>query len=200
MWVWFILLFLVSGLLLTVSCAQKAVQPEPAISDSETEMIAQKAVEKARQEREAKQRVIEEEQLRQRERIRVERAEAAAAAERRAKAAARKMFQNEDVFFDFDSSILKAEAEDVLKRKAGWLRNNPGVSAIIEGHCDERGTNEYNLALGDRRAESAKLYLINLGIDAFRLTSISYGEERPIDPGQDEDAWAKNRRAHSVID
>ena len=197
MWVGFMLLFIVSGFLLITSCAKPVVKSEPAITDDEVEMIARKATETVRQEEMAKQRAIEETRLQQeRELI----ARKKAAAERQAKAAARRTFQNEDIFFDFDSSAILADAEDVLKRKAEWLRNSPGVSAIIEGHCDERGTNEYNLALGEKSAESAKLYLVNLGIDASRLTSISYGEERPISPGQGEDAWAKNRRAHWVID
>ena len=85
-------------------------------------------------------------------------------------------------------------------QKAEWMRENPNATVTIEGHCDERGTNEYNLALGDRRAESAKAFLTDLGIDSSRLTTISYGEERPVDPRSDEEAWAKNRRAHFVVD
>jgi peptidoglycan-associated lipoprotein len=113
--------------------------------------------------------------------------------------AARQQFMNEDVYFEFDSAALLSEAQEVLKRKAVWLRANPGVSVVIEGHCDERGTNEYNLALGDRRSESAKRFLMDLGIVAPRLTTISYGEERPVDTGHNEESWAKNRRAHFVI-
>lgn len=105
----------------------------------------------------------------------------------------------EDVYFDFDRSNLKPVAQDNLLRKAEWLRDNPDITVTIEGHCDERGTNEYNLALGDRRADSAKAFLVNLGIDRTRLTTISYGEERPVCAEQDEDCWAKNRRAHFVI-
>ena len=105
----------------------------------------------------------------------------------------------EDIYFDFDKSILTASAQDNLMRKAEWLRENPDATVTIEGHCDERGTNEYNLALGDRRAESAKAFLADLGIDPARLTTISYGEERPVDPRHSEEAWAKNRRAHFVV-
>ena len=90
-------------------------------------------------------------------------------------------------------------AQDVLKNKGMWLRDNPDVNVTIEGHCDERGTVEYNLALGDRRAESAKAYLVNLGIPASRIETVSYGEERPVDPGHNEAAWARNRRAAFVI-
>ncbi|MBW2437750.1 MAG: peptidoglycan-associated lipoprotein Pal [Deltaproteobacteria bacterium] len=112
---------------------------------------------------------------------------------------AREMFENEDVLFEFDSASLTAEAQEILRAKAEWLRDNPGVRVLIEGHCDERGTNEYNLALGDRRAFSSKAFLTDLGIDGARLSTISYGEERPIASGSSEDAWAKNRRAHFVI-
>jgi len=112
---------------------------------------------------------------------------------------ARNMFVNEDIYFGFDRYNLLPAAQAVLKKKAAWLRNNPDVSVSIEGHCDERGTNEYNIALGDRRAESAKAFLIDLGISGSRLQTVSYGEERPVDPGHNEEAWAKNRRAHFVI-
>ena len=105
----------------------------------------------------------------------------------------------EDIYFDFDKSTLTPAAQDNLLRKAEWLRENPDATVTIEGHCDERGTNEYNLALGDRRAESAKAFLIDLGIDPMRLTTISYGEERPVDPRHTEEAWAKNRRDHFVV-
>jgi peptidoglycan-associated lipoprotein len=105
----------------------------------------------------------------------------------------------EDIYFDFDKSTLTPAAQDNLLRKAEWLRENPDATVTIEGHCDERGTNEYNLALGDRRAESAKAFLVDLGIDPARLTTISYGEERPVDPRHNEEAWAKNRRDHFVV-
>ncbi len=108
------------------------------------------------------------------------------------------MVMQEDIYFEFDKSTLTPAAQDSLLRKAEWLRENPAATVTIEGHCDERGTNEYNLALGDRRAESAKAFLIDLGIDPSRLTTISYGEERPVDPRHMEEAWAKNRRDHFV--
>jgi len=105
----------------------------------------------------------------------------------------------EDIYFAFDKSTLTPAAQDNLLRKAEWLRENPDATVTIEGHCDDRGTNEYNLALGDRRAESAKAFLVDLGIDSMRLTTISYGEERPVDPRNTEEAWAKNRRDHFVV-
>lgn len=104
-------------------------------------------------------------------------------------------FEEEMIFFEFDRYDLTPEAKIVLERKAKWLRANPTYKVRIEGHCDERGTNEYNLALGDRRANAAKSYLINLGIEPERISTISYGEERPLDPRHTEEAYSKNRRA-----
>lgn len=104
-------------------------------------------------------------------------------------------FEDEMIFFEFDSYDLTADSKAVLERKAAWLKANPQYRLRIEGHCDERGTNEYNLALGDRRANAAKNYLVYLGIDPSRISTISYGEERPLDPGHNEEAYRKNRRA-----
>ena len=109
------------------------------------------------------------------------------------------MVMQENIYFDFDKSSLKPAAQENLLRKAEWLRDNSDVTVTIEAHCDERGTNEYNLALGDRRSESAKSFLVNLGISASRLTTISYGEERPVCAQSDEECWAKNRRAAFII-
>lgn len=99
------------------------------------------------------------------------------------------------IFFDTDKSELKREARATLERLAAWMNENPGVAITIEGHCDERGTREYNLALGDRRAAAARNYLIALGTNSARLGTISYGKERPAVPGHTEAAWAQNRRA-----
>jgi peptidoglycan-associated lipoprotein len=104
-----------------------------------------------------------------------------------------------DVFFDFDKDEIRPDQRDALAADADWLKKNPTVRITIEGHCDERGTRQYNLALGQRRAESAKEYLVSIGVDAGRIQTISYGKDRPFDPGHNEDAWAKNRRAHFVI-
>ena len=109
------------------------------------------------------------------------------------------MIMQEDIYYDFDKSTLKPAAQDNLMKKAAWLRANPNATVTIEGHCDERGTNEYNLALGDRRADSAKAFLVDLGIAASRLTTVSYGEERPVCTQHTEECWAKNRRAHFVL-
>jgi len=99
-----------------------------------------------------------------------------------------------NTYFDFDKSNLTPEAIGKLDKTAAWMQKNPKVKIEIAGNCDERGTNEYNMALGERRANSAKKYLVSMGIASDRLSTISYGEERPVDPGHNEAAWAKNRR------
>jgi peptidoglycan-associated lipoprotein len=108
-------------------------------------------------------------------------------------------FVNENIHFGFDSFVLSGQAQQILNSKADYLRANTGITVTVEGHCDERGTEAYNIALGERRAESVKNFLVNLGISANRLNTISYGEERPIAMGQNEAFWAKNRRAQFVI-
>jgi len=118
----------------------------------------------------------------------------------KAKAVALKTVVDEDIFFDYDSAALNPAAQEVLKNKSVILGKYPGVSVTIEGHCDERGTNEYNLALGERRAESAKNFLVSLGVNPSRFKTISYGEEKPLDAGNDESAWSKNRRAHFITE
>ena len=108
-------------------------------------------------------------------------------------------FEAKPVYFDFDKSLVKPEYWRVLREKAEFLKDNPNLDIRIEGNCDERGTNEYNLALGERRAESAKKFLISLGISPDRIQIISYGEERPLAVGHNEDSWALNRRNDFVI-
>jgi peptidoglycan-associated lipoprotein len=100
----------------------------------------------------------------------------------------------ETVYFDYDAFTIKPGARQALERNAAWLNAKPSIRVTIEGHCDERGSDEYNLALGERRAIAVKYYLVNLGIAAERLITISYGEERPAVDGQGETAWSKNRR------
>jgi peptidoglycan-associated lipoprotein len=104
----------------------------------------------------------------------------------------------EDAFFDFDDFSLRSDAKTALETDGKFLQRNSDTRIVIEGHCDERGSVEYNLALGEKRARAAKDYLVSYGIPGNRVTTISYGKERPFDPGHDEDAWAKNRRAHVV--
>ena len=187
LWIVLALTFIIPGLLFTASCAKKAVKEDTMAAqqaEEEAAMKAREAAERAKQEEMERQKALEEQKLKDEAMMKKEAMEA---------------FMNEDIHFDFDSSTLTPDAQEILKQKAQWLRDNPEKTATIEGHCDDRGTNEYNLALGDRRATSAKAFLVDLGIPASRLTTISYGEERPIDPGQNEEAWAKNRRCHFTI-
>jgi peptidoglycan-associated lipoprotein len=104
-----------------------------------------------------------------------------------------------DIHFDFDKYDIRPGDTEILKENAALLIKHPNVKIQLEGHCDERGTIEYNLALGERRANSTKKYLISIGISTGRISTISYGKEKPLDPGHNEEAWAKNRRAHTVI-
>lgn len=194
LWVCFAVLLVIPGLLFTASCAKKAVMEEPAMTQPSDEeaarMAAEKAAaEKARMEEMERQRALEEQRLQEE-----------AAQREQEMMAEKERLMSEDIYFDFDKSALTPMAREVLDRKARWLQDNPEVSVVIEGHCDERGTAEYNLALGERRAESAKTYMVDLGVVSSRLTTITYGEERPVDSGHNEEAWAKNRRAHFVIE
>jgi peptidoglycan-associated lipoprotein len=205
LWVLMGLMVIVPGLLFTVSCAKKVVQSEPTVEEQITaqDAAADKEVALAAQEKAAQEEAARQWEMKAEEDLRQSQlAEQAAKEEEmeRAKMAAMQMFMNEDIYFDFDSSALGDMAKEVLSRKAEWLRMTPDASIIIEGHCDERGTSAYNIALGDRRAESAKAFLLDLGINASQLTTISYGEERPVDTGKNEESWAKNRRAHFVVE
>lgn len=182
------------GLALTTSCAKKKIKAVPADRQVEISDAEKKAAAEAEKQR---QRQLEEERLLEEQRLKDEQEKEMA--RQAALEAARGAFTGEDIYFEFDSSALLAEAQELLTQKAQWLRNNASVEVIIEGHTDSRGTGEYNLALGDRRAESTKNFLIDLGIEPSRLTTVSYGEERPVDPGENEAAWALNRRAHFVV-
>jgi peptidoglycan-associated lipoprotein len=104
----------------------------------------------------------------------------------------------QDVYFDFDSYGIRSQDMPVLKKMAEWLQANPAIRLTIEGYCDERGTTEYNLALGQKRAGAVKDYFVAYGVNDQRLRTVSYGKEAPVDPGHTEEAWAKNRRAHFV--
>jgi peptidoglycan-associated lipoprotein len=103
------------------------------------------------------------------------------------------------VYFDFDAYAIRTDAEKILAQQADWLTRYPAVKVRIEGNCDERGTREYNLALGARRANSVREFLVAHGVSGDRIATVSYGKERPIDPGTGEDAWQRNRNAHTDI-
>lgn len=104
-----------------------------------------------------------------------------------------------DIHFAFDSYSLDSKAKDIAASNASWLKENSDATVEIEGHCDERGTNEYNMVLGSNRAKAVKDYMTTLGISSSRMSTISYGEELPLDPGHNPSAWAKNRRAHNKV-
>ncbi len=104
-----------------------------------------------------------------------------------------------DAFFDYDKADLRDDARTALAADADWLKKNRTIQFLVEGHCDERGTSEYNLALGDRRANAAKEYLVSLGVDASRIRTVSYGKERPFCSQSSEDCWQQNRRAHFLV-
>ena len=175
---------LVLGLLTMVSCSKpKVAEPDSAYQGQSGETDAERA---ARLEAER----LEAERLRAQQLQDQQQAQMAEAKSR---------FINQNVLFDFDSSELTGEAKDLLREKADWLQANPSETVMIEGHCDERGTTVYNLALGERRANAARTYLVDLGVSAHRLGTVSYGEEKPLDPSPTEDAYRINRRAQFVI-
>jgi peptidoglycan-associated lipoprotein len=184
-----IMFFLVSSLFL-FSCGKKEVKNEgvvskpPAVTDDE----AEKAKKRVRiKEQDPTDQGLREKALKEEE------------ARRLKEAAEKARFESEDIYFEFDQYILSDTAKKNLNKKAQWLKDYPSAKALIEGHCDERGSAEYNLALGQKRADAALQYMISLGINASRISSISFGKEKPLDPAHIEAAWAKNRRAHFVL-
>ncbi len=185
MWVNLMAAMIVATLFMTVSCAKKTIVSEPTtIEDQVT--VEEQAKDLAEQERikaqELQDQMVKEQALKEAKII-----------------ASKNRFVNQNIHFDFDSALLSSMAKMLLKEKAEWLRANSGVLVTIEGHCDEKGTTEYNIALGERRAIAAKTYLLNLGIPASRLATVSFGEEKPLDSGTSEEAYRKNRRAQFVI-
>jgi len=172
-----ILMAIAVVLVILPSCSKKEVQTEePAVQEQDQQMAAEKTREELEQER------LERE-----------------AAERQLRAEKIK-FMYEDIHFQKGRHSLNAEAQDILKRKAAWLMKNPDFKVLVEGHTDERGSKEYNFALGDLRAGAVKSFLIRQGIESPRLVAISYGNERPIDTAKTEKGREKNRRVHFVIE
>jgi len=178
-WLAIVLVMIFSAMIFTASCAQKMVKTEPATA---TQQEASKASDRFAKD-------TDQDRKSQEERFRVE-------------GSAREFTGNtvvsESVHFAFDSALLSEQAQQILISKADYLRTNSEERVTVEGHCDERGTDAYNIALGERRAEAVKNFLVDLGISTNRLNTISYGEERPIALGQNEASWAKNRRAQLV--
>ncbi|HET6765111.1 MAG TPA: peptidoglycan-associated lipoprotein Pal [Longimicrobiaceae bacterium] len=175
------------------ACRKKpVVSPNPGTSPADSAVTAQ-------QERQRADSIAMAERMRaERERAERERVERDRAARENATSGLRAAL-TERVYFDYDSDELTQAAEDLLQRKAAILRANPSVRLRIEGHADERGSTEYNLALGQRRAEAVRAYFGGYGIDGGRFTTVSYGKERPLVEGNDEDAWSRNRRAEFGI-
>jgi len=184
------MLIIILAFILPAGCAKTAaVKEEPQATAQATELEKEKAREKAMEEQLAQEKAKE---------------QAMAKEEAKEKAAKKAEVKEEasqfdDIHFAFDRSDLRPDAREILDMHAKWLKEHPKYGVRIEGNCDERGTVEYNLALGNRRANSAMKYLVDLGVDKKRISTISYGKERPLDPGHDEEAWAKNRRDHFVV-
>ena len=186
-WICLALFLVIPGLMFTASCAKQDVKTE------DEQMVAEEVTEEVEEEM-VEEEMVEEVVEETADFSEVEAEQAAREAEQM-----KMMFLGEYAHFAFDRSDLDETAQEILLRKAEFLRANPDTYITIEGHCDERGTNEYNLALGDRRAESAKSFIVDLGIEAYRISTVSYGEERPLCYVSDEECWAKNRRAAFVI-
>ena len=185
-WIILVLAFMALVIFSFSACTKSKISSTPSSTTSEEEEARKRAEEEARREALREETLREESLSEQQAKERME--------------SEKSMFENDDIYFEFDSIRLSPEAQEILAQKAAWLRKNPRARVTIEGHCDDRGTNEYNLALGEGRAQSARDFLVDLGIKESSLNVISYGEERPIDKGQNEDAWARNRRAHFVIE
>lgn len=177
---------LVAGLMTMVSCSKPKVADPGTMSQGQGETDAERAA-RLEAERQA--------------RLEAERIEAQQLEDQRQASIveAKSRFLNQNILFDYDSAELTDQAKELLREKADWLQANPSDTVEIEGHCDERGTTVYNLALGERRAKAARNYLVDLGVSASRLGTVSYGEEKPLDPAPTEAAYRINRRAQFVI-
>ncbi|MGQ9637883.1 MAG: peptidoglycan-associated lipoprotein Pal [Thermodesulfobacteriota bacterium] len=194
------------GLLLT-GCPKKTVvkeEPSAAARKEEAARIeaerAREAKEREAREREAREREAREREAKEREKAKEELEKSLIA--KKTPGIEGTVYEStllKTIHFDFDKYDIRPGDAEILKENASVLKKYPNLKIQIEGHCDERGTEAYNLALGERRATSTKNYLISLGISPDRITTISYGEERPLDPGHNEEAWAKNRRAQFII-
>jgi len=203
-WRWFGLMALVLALSVPwmTGCAKKAALQEGAAVTQEQKAVAQAPAVAVQDDTAARERALREQALRDQA---AREAEAKAAADRAKKEAAAKAaailkeLQIADINFDFNKYNLKPLAQTILKNGAPAYLKYRDYKLVVEGHCDERGTAEYNLALGEKRATEAAKYLADLGIEKERIKTISYGKEMPLDKGHDDAAWAKNRRAHFVI-
>ena len=185
------LMVLAFGLSLFGGCAEKAaVVKDEAVQEQKAPAQAAPAAVNDEAARKAKE-------LADREAALKAQAARDAAAKKNAAALADLNLQN--IYFDFDKSSIRPDAREILKANAEIFTKNGTAQIVLEGYCDERGTAEYNMALGERRAQEAKQYLVNLGLTASRMETISYGEEKPLDPGHNEAAWAQNRRVQFLL-
>ena len=201
-WVGLIALVLCLFVALTTGCAKKAALKEGAAITPETTVTRAPDENVASADREAREKAVQEQALRDKAAREKAEQEAAERAKREAEvqaAAILKELQIPDIRFDFDKYNLKPEAQAILKAGAPAYLKYTDYNLVVEGHCDERGTVEYNLALGEKRAMEAAKYLVDLGIEKERIKTISYGEEKPVDKEHIEEAWAKNRRAHFFV-
>lgn len=184
--------------ILPAGCAKKEiVKEEPAIQTQTPVQSQETGKEKAMEEQLAKERAAKEKTLA--EMAAKDKAKEEAMAEAAAAKVKKEASQFADIHFAFDRFELRPDARKILDVHAKWLTEHPEYVMRIEGNCDGRSTVEYNLALGNRRANAAMKYLVDLGVDKKRISTISYGKERPLDPGHNKEAWAKNRRDHFVI-
>jgi peptidoglycan-associated lipoprotein len=191
-----LILILCFGLILTGCPKKTVVKEEPSVKKEEAARLgAERAAKEAREKELAK---IREEEAKKAGEKEFEKGLVA----KREPGIEGEIFESKllkDIHFDFDKYDIRPGDAEILKENGALLKKYPKVKIQIEGHCDERGTVEYNLALGERRANSTKKYLASLGVSPDRISTISYGKERPLDPGHNEEAWAKNRRAHTII-
>jgi peptidoglycan-associated lipoprotein len=179
------------GLAIFSGCAEKqAVVKDEAVSEQKAATAQAAPVSADEAARQAKEQADREAALK---------AQAAKDAAAKKNAAALADLNIQNIYFDFDKSNIRPDAREILKANAELFTKNNAATIVIEGYCDERGTAEYNMALGERRAQETKQYLANLGINISRFETISYGKEKPLDPGHDEAAWAQNRRAQFLL-
>ncbi|MBF0523796.1 MAG: peptidoglycan-associated lipoprotein Pal [Deltaproteobacteria bacterium] len=181
---WLLVALFVLGSLFTLSaCSKKQVQKDG--DESMKSSSSREDADEARRREMERERALRESKLQEEARLR--------------EMSQKEMFENQNILFGYNDATLTDDAKDILSKKAQFMKDNAGMRVKIEGHCDERGTVEYNLALGERRAAAAKQYMLSLGASASSMSTISYGKERPLDPAHNEGAWSKNRRAQFVI-
>jgi peptidoglycan-associated lipoprotein len=202
-----LVVFAFSSIFFLSSCAKKQViteekeikAPPKEVAKVEKEKPVAKEVEEAKEEEVKRAEEAKIEKLKELELAKKREAEAKIDEEKAWQERRTANVEAESIYFNFDKSFIRLEYRSVLKKKAEFLKDSPDIHIRIEGNCDERGTNEYNLALGERRATSAAKFLISLGISPDRIETISYGEERPLASGHGEGAWAQNRRDDFVV-